>query len=584
MFNEPGDNPVAAPSESLDARVDPLGEAPVASPVDPRAEALVYALRRDLLVAEYSEERLLSLVSESARRACLQGYTAAAAAELNARIEAADSVDPADSVAPAIANPADPAGNANLSVPADPAATIALLFFAGEPVSEARLAAVFSQLGVAGLKTLGLVTETGSGYFRAALSLTPLQMRGKTPGETVNTWFISDLDDHLRQKAARQDHVMGIGGATRALLKQLPRGSFGSTSADNSPSQPEPFTSALDLGTGCGVIAVQLAQFSECVVATDTSDRALKLARLNLRLNAISSVTLLQGSLFQPVAGQRFDLIASNPPFVITPGGSDYEYRSSGFSGDGLVQQLLTGVPEHLRPGGEFVSLINWEVHWGSDRFARPASWVERLAGVHTWLIAREVMAPLDYAMMWARDGGSAQHSSEFDTRVTAALRDFQERKTVAVVMGSVRIIAAETKHSHRAATITGQLAAGDVGDELSRIHRLAVQLENLRLQQFLGHHFITQGSPQEHRRYRPGQESPNKLWLSVASPFAQQFEVDPLVAAAVGASDGDLTLGQIAAALAELFSVPAAECYAALHTEFLELVWAGVLVTEIQQ
>ena len=223
------------------------------------------------------------------------------------------------------------------------------------------------------------------------------------------------------------------------------------------------------------------------------------------------------------------------------------------------MQQLLTGVPEHLRPGGEFVSLINWEVHWGSDRFARPASWVERLAGVHAWLIAREVMAPLDYAMMWARDGGSAQHSSEFDTRVTAALRDFQERKTVAVVMGSVRIIAAETKHSHRAATITGQLAAGDVGDELSRIHRLAVELENLRLQQFLGHHFITQGSPQEHRRYRPGQESPNKLWLSVASPFAQQFEVDPLVAAAVGASDGDLTLGQIAAALAELFSVPAA-------------------------
>lgn len=76
MFNEPGENPAAEAHESIDALVDQLREAPVAlqadSPVDPLGDApvdaLVDALRRDLLAADYSEERLLSLVSESARR------------------------------------------------------------------------------------------------------------------------------------------------------------------------------------------------------------------------------------------------------------------------------------------------------------------------------------------------------------------------------------------------------------------------------------------------------------------------------------------------------------------------------------
>src|SRR5690606_15502302 len=74
----------------------------------------------------------------------------------------------------------------------------------------------------------------------------------------------------------------------------------------------------LDLGTGCGVQALHASQHSTTVVATDISTRALEFARFNTALAEVS-VDLRHGSLFEPVAAEHFDLVVSNPPFVITP-------------------------------------------------------------------------------------------------------------------------------------------------------------------------------------------------------------------------------------------------------------------------
>ena len=65
------------------------------------------------------------------------------------------------------------------------------------------------------------------------------------------------------------------------------------------------------------------------IVATDTNDRALALAAATARASG-QSWDLRRGSLFEPVAGERFDLIVSNPPFVISRGDQDYIYRDSG--------------------------------------------------------------------------------------------------------------------------------------------------------------------------------------------------------------------------------------------------------------
>lgn len=127
---------------------------------------------------------------------------------------------------------------------------------------------------------------------------------------------MSDLDSALRDGAVRRDHVLGIGGASVSLARAVVR---------------NPVERALDLGTGCGIQALHLDAHCADIVATDTNERALTLAAATARLNGMSW-DLRCGSLFEPVDGERFDLIVSNPPFVVGAGARDYIYRDSGWS------------------------------------------------------------------------------------------------------------------------------------------------------------------------------------------------------------------------------------------------------------
>src|SRR5699024_3478789 len=89
----------------------------------------------------------------------------------------------------------------------------------------------------------------------------------------------------------------------------------------------------------------------------------------NATLNDVN-ITLARGNLFEPVGEDRFDLIATNPPFVIEPVTSEvdtYVYRSSGKPGDSLLCELLSQATQFLTPQGKLVSLVNWEHIWGES-------------------------------------------------------------------------------------------------------------------------------------------------------------------------------------------------------------------------
>jgi len=104
------------------------------------------------------------------------------------------------------------------------------------------------------------------------------------------------------------------------------------------------------------------------VVATDISARCLRFAEFNAGLNAPGSTarspvgrwTCAGATCFAPVAGETFDLIVSNPPFVITPRHADipqYSYRDGLRTGDEIVAQFVREVAAFLTPGG-FAQLL----------------------------------------------------------------------------------------------------------------------------------------------------------------------------------------------------------------------------------
>lgn len=125
---------------------------------------------------------------------------------------------------------------------------------------------------------------------------------------------------------------------------------------------PDAPCSLADLGTGTGAIALALAsERPDCrVTAVDRSEAALAVARENAGQHGLR-VEFLQGSWFEPLAGRRFDLIVSNPPYVceedrhLQQGDVRYEPRTALSAGaDGLddIRRIVAAAPEHLHPGG----------------------------------------------------------------------------------------------------------------------------------------------------------------------------------------------------------------------------------------
>ncbi len=128
----------------------------------------------------------------------------------------------------------------------------------------------------------------------------------------------------------------------------------------------------LDVGTGCGVLAVAAARRRAGVVAVDASRRAVLTARLNAQLAGVPGrIRVLRGDLLAPVPGQCFDLVLANPPYVPTPGNwrrlrGPRRTWAGGADGRAVLDRLCEGVPEVLKPGA--VVLIVHSALCGPER------------------------------------------------------------------------------------------------------------------------------------------------------------------------------------------------------------------------
>jgi methylase of polypeptide subunit release factors len=291
--------------------------------------------------------------------------------------------------------------------------TLVRLFWLQVPVAE-------SALPFEDLAALGLVERSG-GEIRALLHVEPVEsasgVRDDPP--SARGHVVSDLVVRPGGDRVRPDHVVGQGGASGNLAQLVRRGPAGDV---------------LDLGTGSGVQAVHLADRAGSITATDLSRRALDLARLSFALTGIEA-ELLEGSLFDPVEGRTFDLIVSNPPFVISPD-LRFEYRESGLPGDELCRRLVRRAPAHLAPDGWCQLLANWLRVEGEDWRERVADWIE---GVDGWVVERDVQDPAEYAELWLRDSRDAG-SAEYRRRYDAWLDYFEAHKVTGIGFGWITL------------------------------------------------------------------------------------------------------------------------------------------------
>ncbi len=113
----------------------------------------------------------------------------------------------------------------------------------------------------------------------------------------------------------------------------------------------------LDLGSGCGVQGVLAAAGgATSVVCTDLEPRSVELSALNAVLNGHGTVEVRGGDAYAPVAGRRFDLVVTLPPYLPEPPGAPDAVVAAGPDGLGLLRRIVAGAADHLRPGGELVA------------------------------------------------------------------------------------------------------------------------------------------------------------------------------------------------------------------------------------
>jgi methylase of polypeptide subunit release factors len=357
-----------------------------------------------------------------------------------------------------------------------------------------------------------------------------------------NLWVLGDLTPGLDGGPNRvgPDHVLGISPAATSLAQLTVR---------------EPFGSALDLGTGCGVQSLHLARHVDHVVGTDVNRRALWIAGLNAELNGVptgstSGIDLREGSFFEPVAGERFDLVVTNPPFVISPAtGERLVYRDSGLPGDRAVEHVVREIPRHLAPGGYGQVLANWAI-------VRDRPWDERLetwlqgAGCDAWVVQREVLDPAEYVELWLKDAGlhgSADYLERYDTWLSW----LDEQGIEGVGFGWINLRATGAD-DHRLEEWRWEVEQ-PLGDEVVAHFARVAALRDLADEALLATRPRLRADVVQETHGPVGAEDPSRIVLRQQRGMRRARQVDTVEAALAGASDGDLTVAQLLGALEQI-------------------------------
>ena len=135
------------------------------------------------------------------------------------------------------------------------------------------------------------------------------------------------------------------------------------------------------------------------MIATDVNARALAYTEINAALSGLTNVECRRGSLFEPVAGEHFDLITSNAPYVVSPE-NRWIFRDAGFEGDALSERVVHEAAKHLVDGGYATLLVSWIAEDEDEPDERPLAWTEATE-CDSWILPIWEADALAHAATW---------------------------------------------------------------------------------------------------------------------------------------------------------------------------------------
>ncbi|MET0692503.1 MAG: methyltransferase [Propionibacteriaceae bacterium] len=442
----------------------------------------------------------------------------------------------------------------------DPIATLTALWPLQQTVRreavERALPGLVEPLLSAGILTLASTTEN----VNAAIDIRPYASDDGASG-----WIVSDLSPNLDTLTTpiRPDFVLGVSSASTTLAQLTVR---------------TPVARALDLGTGCGVQTLHLARHTQSVVATDLNPRALELADLTTRLNRVRA-DLRLGSLYEPVQGERFDLITTNPPYVMAPPRTDADrltYREGDLQADGLVEQVVRRGAAHLADGGTLQVLGNWAHQVGQDWQDRLRGWIAP-TGCDAHVVQRETLDIYEYIEVWLTDAGLAG-SPDYARRYAEWVDYFEQLRIGAVGMGWIVLRNAGRTDPWIQIEDWPYAVEQPIGPALAAEMGAVDLSRNLTDAELLAWNWVLADDIVEESFGAPGGADPQRIVHRQQRGFRRAVEVDTALGGILGACDGDLPLGLIIESVAGILGVDAVPLTAEVLPRIRSLVVDGFL------
>jgi methylase of polypeptide subunit release factors len=400
-------------------------------------------------------------------------------------------------------------------LPRKPLATIVRLFFLQLPVSTEDATRALGSKGVDALQSTGLADVDAK--VRPRSRILPV-------GEVILA-----SDGYSREAEDPPDYVATYTPTSRLCDSLTPR-----------PRVER----ALDVGTGPGIHALLAAQHAGHVIATDVNDRALAYTALNAALNELDNIECRHGSLFEPVAGERFDLITCNAPYVVSPE-RRWAYRDSGFKADQLSEQVVEAAAEHLNDGGFATLLVSWLAHDEDAPNERALAWA-RASGCDNWIISTIEADPLSHAADW--NSHLAGDADAFAKAVDEWTRYLDELGVRRVSEGAILLHRRPGPIEDPRVDSLDEDELEEAGDQILRAFAARARLAQLSSDDDLLDARLSLASPVRlEEELEPDRDGPviGDAWIRLAEGTRSSLEVEDDVLDVVAELDGALRLGE---------------------------------------